>query len=271
MANAPLFKQLGLHLLNELPDLKVCVGVILATFRISILKSFFVCWSCKAENEPTPEMLIMKSCLFFLYFFFTLSSIRAQVVDTLPFFVAKKGIYTSYTSLRNNTPNRQDSFHIVTRTKGDIFLVGGGPFEFLLDSAEKNEWRALRKALVGISDGTQFYISDKYTCGGWMGISKCYLNGPYILSLSRANAAQYGGGLILSFANIGAGTVINLRTREHYPLNERFIKDLLKLYPDLEEEYKDRKGLLYYAIDILEKVNEKESNPSGSKRVDKDD
>jgi len=38
------------------------------------------------------------------------------------------------------------------------------------------------------------------------------------------------------------------------------LKDFLKQYPNLEEEYKDRKALLYYAIDILEKVNEIESN-----------
>jgi len=38
------------------------------------------------------------------------------------------------------------------------------------------------------------------------------------------------------------------------------LKDFSKQYPNLEEEYKDRKALLYYAIDILEKVNEIESN-----------
>ena len=38
------------------------------------------------------------------------------------------------------------------------------------------------------------------------------------------------------------------------------LKDFSKQYPNLEEEYKDRKSLLYYAIDILEKVNEIESN-----------
>jgi hypothetical protein len=43
------------------------------------------------------------------------------------------------------------------------------------------------------------------------------------------------------------------------------LKDFSKQYPNLEEEYKDRKSLLYYAIDILEKVNEIESNQAFEK------
>jgi hypothetical protein len=205
----------------------------------------------------------MKSLISAIPFLLTVMMVRGQTaIDTLPFFTATRGIYTSYTSLRNGVPNRMDSFRIVTRTKGDIFMVGGGPYAFELVSADKSQ-RELRKALVGISDGRQFYISDKYTCGGWMGISKCYLDGPYIVSLTRGSAAQYtGGGLIPALMPVGWGTVINIRTREHKNLNEGFIRDLLKQYPDLNEQYKDT-DLMNYAIDILEIVNQRENMQDG--------
>jgi hypothetical protein len=93
-----------------------------------------------------------------------------------------------------------------------------------------------------------------------MGLSKCYLKGPYIISLSRTNVGKYAGyGLIPSLITVGIGTVIDIRTREHNPLNEPFIKDLLKKYPDLSEEYKDRTPLLKYAFEIIKKVDEKEN------------
>jgi hypothetical protein len=204
--------------------------------------------------------LIMKPSLLLLFTVFSFFAIQAQTSDTLSFFTATRGIYTSYTSVRNGIPNRLDSFHIVLRTKSDIFLLGGGPYAFELDSADKSQWRELRKALVGISDGRQFYISDKYTSGGWMGLSKCYLQGPYIVSMTRGSAGQYtGGGLIPGLIPFGSGTVINIRTREHNPLSEGFIKGLLKKYPDLNQEYKNMFGLMNHAIEILEKVNQKEN------------
>jgi hypothetical protein len=201
----------------------------------------------------------MKSFLLVLLTLSTLRGLQAQVlVDSLPLFIVKRGIYTSYTSLRNNLPNRYDSFRIISRAKGDIFLRGGGPFEFELDSADKYEFHALRKALVGISDGKQFYISDKYTSGKWMGISKCYLQGPYVLSFGGFNIDQYDGGIVPRFALLSSGFVIDIRTREHVLLDEEFLKVFLKKYPELDEKYRNS-DLMKYAIEILEIVNLKEA------------
>lgn len=199
----------------------------------------------------------MRSLLLVLFAISSLRSLQAQIlVDSLPLFVVQKGIYTSYTSLRNNLPNRFDSFRIISRTKGDIFLRGGGPFEFELDSADKSEFHILRKALVGISNGKQFYISDKYTSRG-MGISKCYLQGPYILSFGGLNIDQYIGGKLPRFALLSSGFVIDIRTREHVLLDEEFLKVFLKKYPELEEKYRNS-DLMKYAIEILEIVNKME-------------
>lgn len=178
--------------------------------------------------------------------------------DSLSPFVVTKGIYTSYTSLRNSVPNRNDSFHLIKRSGGDIFMWGGSEYGFVLDSSGKDEWRSLRKMVVGLSDGKQFYISDKYTTGGWFGLTPCYLNGPLILTLNKGNLAQYtGGGIIPALIPTGNGFVINIQTREHFPLTESFLKKLLKKYPGLEYDFSKKMNLMDHVVEILESVNEK--------------
>jgi hypothetical protein len=188
---------------------------------------------------------------------FIVCTLQAQRVSLPPFVVAR-GIYTSFTSIRNSVPNRNDSFQLVTRSTTDIVLVGGSETGFKLDSASKDEWKALRKVLVGISDGKQFYISDRYTVGGWFGLSPCYLKGPLIVVLNgRGNLAQYtGGGLLPALIGINENYVINIRSRERAKLDKSYLKVLMKPYPDIVEKYK-KMNLMDNSINIIEEINDR--------------
>ena len=201
----------------------------------------------------------MKTYPLLLLFLSLLGAVHAQN-DTLPSFTVKKGIYLSFKELANNEPARTDSFHMELRTKSNIVMVGGGPYTFVLDDGKKSEFKALRRNMVGLSDGVRFYVSDQLTVGGWMGFTPCVLEGPYILAAIQGSAAAYtGGGVLPGFIKTGRGYVIDIRNGASAALNKGFIRRLLKKHPDLAEEYKDKDDIMGYAVEIIIKVNELEN------------
>ena len=70
-----------------------------------------------------------------------------------------------------------------------IVMVGGGPYTFVLDDAKKSEFKALRRNMVGLSDGVRFYVSDQLTVGGWMGWSA--RASPAATTSSRQSAVRW--------------------------------------------------------------------------------
>lgn len=75
----------------------------------------------------------------------------------------KKGIYLSFQQITADNPSHIDSFTVKERTNGDIVMWGGGKYTFQLAPENKVSFKKIRKEFVGISDGENFYISDRFT------------------------------------------------------------------------------------------------------------
>jgi len=180
-------------------------------------------------------------------------------VDSSRNFKLKKGIYLTFEQITKENPANTDSFIIKERSAGSIVMVGGGKYTFEFLSKDNTEFKKFRKELVGISDGENFYISDKFTIKGWQGLTLCFLSGPYIIAPVKGNAGQYtGGGAIPSMISIGKGFLINLNEGVSVPLTKKTIIKLLAKYPDISKEYADKTDLLESAVEIMEKINKAE-------------
>lgn len=168
----------------------------------------------------------------------------------------KKGIYYSFLQITTDNPAGNDSFWIKERTNNNIFLFGGGKYSFELGSKDKAEFRKIKKECVGISDGENFYISDRFTVGGWQGMTCCLLSGPYIIAPIQGNAGQYtGGGLIPSTIKVGNGFLIDLNKGTSSKLSNKTLKELLIKYPDISKEYQGKNDLMEFAAEIINAVN----------------
>ncbi len=179
--------------------------------------------------------------------------------DTIPHLQLKKGIYFSFKEITTQQPARTDSFTVVERTAGQITMMGGGKYGFDLAADDKADYKQVKKTCVGISDGENFYISDKFTIGGWQGLTRCLLSGPYIIAPISSSAGQYtGGGIIPAMIKVNKGFLINLNDGVSRPLSKKLIREILKKYPDIEKEYADKNNLVEFAVEIINKVNQLE-------------
>lgn len=170
----------------------------------------------------------------------------------------KKGIYLSFQQITADNPSHIDSFTVKERTNGDIVMWGGGKYTFELAPENKVSFKKIRKEFVGISDGENFYISDRFTIKGWQGMTSCILSGPYIIAPIQSSAGQFtGGGLIPSMIKVGNGYLINIKEGSSIPLSKKVLKELLKKYPTLMSEYADQ-NLMDSAVDIIDKINQME-------------
>lgn len=188
-------------------------------------------------------------------FYLLLTSSFAQSNTARPFQI-KKGFYFKFAQLLDQKPARLDSFTVRERTSGNIKLLGGGLYSFDLVPQDQSEFKRLRKDMVGFSDGDKFYLSDKFTVGGWQGFSVCFLTGPYIIADIGTSAGQYtGGGLLPSLINVSNGYLINIKSRSSSPLTKKALKDLLKKYPELQDKYANQEDLVANAVQILDEIN----------------
>ncbi len=202
----------------------------------------------------------MKHLFLFTVFVLTTLTIFSQGgADTSLNLKLKKGIYLSFEQITKENPANTDSFIIKERSAGSIAMVGGGKYTFEFASMSNGEFKKYRKELVGISDGENFYISDKYTIKGWQGLTRCVLTGPYIIAPVKGSAGQStGGGAIPSMISIGKGFLINLNEGTSEELSKKVIKKLLTKYPDISKEYADKDDLMDMAVEIVEKINKAE-------------
>jgi len=204
----------------------------------------------------------MKQLLLFILFGLTSTTTFSQPdTDRIYHLNLKKGIYFSFEQITTNNPALTDSFVIKERTNGNIIMWGGGKHSFEFKSKDKAEFKKIRKELIGISDGKDFYISDKFTVGGWQGqgMTLCLLSGPYIIAPIQASAGQYtGGGLIPSMIKVGSGFLINLNNGTSRRLSKKLIREALEKYPDLAQEYADKGDLVEFAVEIMDKINKAE-------------
>ncbi|MFZ4796513.1 MAG: hypothetical protein ACOYMA_03410 [Bacteroidia bacterium] len=168
----------------------------------------------------------------------------------------KRGFYFSFEQIKNDSPTLVDSFFIREQTKGEIAMFGGGKFTFRLVPEDKTSFKKFKKQIVGLSDGENFYISDKYTINGWQGMTACILSGPYIIAPVQSDAGQFGG-VIGSFIKIGKGYLINLENGSSIQLSKKVLKEILKKYPAISKEYENM-DLMDYAIEIIDKINKTE-------------
>ncbi|MFY7733950.1 MAG: DUF6563 family protein [Bacteroidia bacterium] len=165
----------------------------------------------------------------------------------------KKGFYFSFEQIKADSPTVVDSFYIREQTKGEIALYGGGKYTFRLVPDDKTTFKKFKKQIVGISDGDNFYISDRYTIKGWQGMTVCILSGPYIIAPIQNDAGQFGG-IIGSIIKIGNGFLINLKDGSSKQLSKKALKDILKKYPTILKEY-ETMDLMDNAIEIIDKIN----------------
>lgn len=202
-----------------------------------------------------------KVVLYILWSFASVSGFSQSKTDTIPKLKLKRGIYFSFAEMLVANPGNIDSFTIKERTEGSIIMVGGGKYTFELASENNAEFRKIRKNMIGISDGEFFYISDKYTIGGWQGLTACILSGPYIIVPIRGSASQYtGGGMVPGFISIGKGFLIDIREGTSHELTNKFIKKLISKYPIVAENYKDKENIVEYSAEIINSINKIESN-----------
>jgi hypothetical protein len=199
----------------------------------------------------------MKQLLSFVSCFFITITVFSQIDSvSLKSFKIKKGFYFSFDQIAKETPGRIDSFVIQQRTSSNIRLLGGGKYIFDLASKDKNEFKEMRKNLVGLSDGENFYISDKFTVGGWQGLTPCFLSGPYVIADIRANAGQYsGGGFIPSLIKVSDGYLIDLKSGHSIQITKKSLRDLLVKYPDIQKKYEDKENILIFSTQIVEEIN----------------
>ena len=198
----------------------------------------------------------MKPVIFLISLGLTSLNIIAQQATANHHFKLKKGIYFSFEQIRTEDPEFLDSFIIKERTNGNIIMMGGGKYSFELSSDKKSEFRAIKRDLLGISDGESFYVSDQLTIGGWQGMTKCLLSGPYIIAPIQSSTGHYaGGGLLPSLIKIESGFLIDLNAGTSIRLSNKFLKNLLKKYPSVAEYYASKENLIDYAVEIINEIN----------------
>lgn len=171
----------------------------------------------------------------------------------LAYFPVKKGIYTTFRDIRSNTPATDTGFTIMERAS---LRSGGGEYKLESDSLSGNGLREFKKQYVGFSDGTDFYISDRFTTGGLRGLTKCSLKGRYIIAeieVSQPGTAAGAGGYFVTLTY-----VIDVSKGLSLKLTKKVIKDIVGPYADINEEYKDR-DLIKHVQEVLQKVNQKQT------------
>lgn len=190
------------------------------------------------------------------FIFFSLSVSSQENKSSLPTLKCKRGIYLSFNEIATNAPGYTDSFEIKERTNGSIVMVGGGNYGFELPSASRSIYKKLKKELVSISDGENFYISDRYTVGGWQGLTLCVLSGPFIIGNIQGSAAQFtGGGLVPSMIKIGNGYLINIKDATTVAITNKVLKELLTPYPQIAKKYSVTAGLVESSAQIINDIN----------------
>src|ERR1035437_899863 len=91
------------------------------------------------------------------------------------------------------------------------------------------------------------------------GINKVLNERPiHICRYRRYCSSIYRWGLIPALIKTGNGYVININKGLSLPLTKKFLKDLLSQYPDLENEYKKKMSFMDHALEIIQRVNERE-------------
>lgn len=201
----------------------------------------------------------MKKFLFFILLALTSCKIFSQAqYDKFLQLKLKKGIYFSFQQITANNPLLTDSFIIKERANGNIVMWGGGKYTFELPLSSKSELRKIRKELTGISDGENFYMSDRFTINGRQGMTRCLLSGPYIIAPIQGSTSQYTPELTPSLTRAGKGFLINLNDSTTRPLSKKLIRKLLKKHPDITQEYTDKSDLIELSAEIIDKVNKAE-------------
>ncbi|WP_188507901.1 DUF6563 family protein [Parapedobacter pyrenivorans] len=176
--------------------------------------------------------------------------------DTMENLRLKRGIYFSFREIVENNPSYTDTVSVKERTDGHIAMWGGGKYTFELADAAKHEVKPFKRALVGVSDGETFYISDRHTIGGWQGLTKCLLTGPYLVAPIRASASAYtGGGLIPAMIKVGEGFVINVNAGTSAKLTEKYLKGLMSKHPEIADRYAEAENLMDAALEIIDEIN----------------
>jgi hypothetical protein len=167
----------------------------------------------------------------------------------------KKGVYLSFNEIYNDEPSFTDSFNIKERPKDAVLMWGGGNYTFELASNSDAEYKKLKRDLVGISDGVNFFISDNYIINGARGLTLCILSGPYIIANVQGNAGQFtGGGLIPALIKVESAFLINIKDGTSVPMTKKVLKRLLKSYPAIEKKYSGKK-LTDFSVQIVDEIN----------------
>ena len=176
--------------------------------------------------------------------------------DTFACFKLKKGIYFSFNEINTQNPSFFGPIIIKERTNADIKLKGGGKYSFESPVMSKAILKKSKKYFVGLSDGDNFFISDRITNGSGQGMMPCLLTGPYIVAPVRGNASKYvGGGLIPSLINIRQFALIDLNTGHSEIITVEILRKLLLKYPKTSHKYKGVENLLTFSISIIDDIN----------------
>ena len=194
--------------------------------------------------------------VFFILLSFSLTFLCAQSDSLNPEGLKiTKGIYMSFAEVMAGEPSRNDSIVWKVLSDDDI-LRGTGKYTFKLASGDKAEYKKLRKALVGISDGEYFYLSDRHTVGGVAGLTRVISTGPYVIAPIQERASKYlGGGLIPYMIKVGHGFLVNLNRGISEPMTKSLLKSLLDRYPEIWAQYSGKVDWYDMAPEIVTKVN----------------
>ncbi len=166
-----------------------------------------------------------------------------------------KGIYLSFPQVMSGEPERTDSIILKKHSEDDL-MHASGLYSFKLASESKPELRKIKKTLVGISDGEFFYIADRYTVGGTMGMTRVISSGPYVIAPIQERMSKYtGGGLIPFMFKVGHGFLINLNRGISTPMTKPLLKALLDRYPAIWNEYSGKVDWYDMSPEIVGKVN----------------
>lgn len=186
----------------------------------------------------------------------TLSTYAQSETNKLNHLKLQRGIYFSFKQITTNFPSFTDSFNIKERTNGNLAMLCGGKYTFEFTDKKKSEYKEVKREFVGISDGENFYISDRFTVNGWQGMTLCLLSGPYIIADIQGSTGQYtGGGIIPSMVKIGNGFLIDIRNGTSVPLTEKELKKLLTKYPHILNKYKDKENMAEFSNQIINEIN----------------
>ncbi len=176
--------------------------------------------------------------------------------DTFACLKLKKGIYFSFIEIQTQNPSFFGPLIIIERKNSVLKMKGGGKYTFDSHVMSKAVLKKTKKYFVGISDGDNFFISDRFTIGSGQGMMPCLLTGPYLVAPVRGNAGQYtGGGLIPSLINVRQTALINLNTGHSEIISQEVLRKLLLKYPKTAHKYARVENLLDFSISIIDDIN----------------